>query len=477
MKKIQLLTLLLAFAFNSNAQVEGYNLVTLGGWDDDDLPGHFYGTFNDIWGYAAPDDREYALLGSASFVHIIDVTEPGNMVEIERFEGGSQTVWRDMKTYQDRMYACADNSGEGLIIVDLSDLPNSATKTYQSDEFFGSAHDIFIDEANARLYVVGIGGGLSIIILDISNPDSPQLLGQHSLDGTYIHDLYVRDNIAYCSSGWDGLYVWNLEDATAPVLIANLETNGYNHSNWVTENGNSIIVAEEVPTGLPMLMVDATNLMTDNELSIQATFVDPNIDNAPATDPDGLNLDMYATPHNPYILGDYAYVSYYEDGVVVFDISDPTAPVKVAVHDTHPKNDDETNLENYGYHGYAGCWGVYPFLPSGNIISSDFDAGLTTHELETPVINSANELPTNINKFQISPTPAGDFLTITMESNEAEAVSLRMTDMNGRLVMEATSNINGAQTEILDISSLSAGMYFLSLSGKDHIATRKVVKK
>ncbi len=474
MKKIKLLTLFLAFACVAFAQDEEYTLITLGGWDDDNLPTHFYGTFNDIWGYAAPDGREYALLGSAAFVHIIDVTDPANSVEIERFEGGTETVWRDMKTYQDRLYACSDNSGEGLIIVDMSDLPNSATKTYQSDEFFGSAHDIFVDEANARLYVVGGPG--SMVILDITNPDSPQLLAQLDLDGTYIHDLYVRDNIAYCSSAWDGLYVWNLEDAANPVLIATLETNGYNHSNWVSEDGNTIIVAEEVPTGLPMLMVDATNLM-DNDLTIQATFVDPNIDNAPATDPSGNDLDMYATPHNPYILGDLAYVSYYEDGVVIFDISDPTAPVKVATHDTHPQNDDPSDLANYGYHGYAGCWGVYPFLPSGNIIFSDFDSGLTSQELVITPIVSTNELPTNINKFNIHPTPAGDFLTVTMESSESEAVSLKMTDMNGRLVMQTTSNINGAQTEILDVSSLTAGMYFLSLSGKDHTATRKVVKK
>jgi len=473
MKKIQLLTLLLAFAVTSFAQ-DDYELVTIGGWDDDNLPTHFYGTFNDIWGYAAPDGREYALLGSAAYVHIIDVTDPINSVEIERFEGGVSTVWRDMKTYQDRMYACSDNSGEGLIIVDMSDLPNSATKTYQSPEFFGSAHDIFIDEANARLYAVGGPG--SMVILDISNPDVPQFLAQHDLNGTYIHDLYVRDNIAYCSSGWDGFYVWDLNDVQNPVLVATLETNGYNHSNWVSDDGNTIIVAEEVPTGLPMLMLDATNLM-DNDLTLQSTFVFPNIENAPANAPDGSSLDMYATPHNPYILGDLAYVSYYEDGVVVFDISDPANPEKVAVHDTHPKNDDPNNLENYGYHGYAGCWGVYPFLPSGNIISSDFDAGLTLHELEEPVVISTNELPTNINKFQIKPTPAGDFLTVTMESSEAEVVSLKMTDMNGRLVMATTSNINGAQTEILDLSSLSAGMYFLSLSGKDHTATRKVVKK
>ena len=114
----------------------------------------------------------------------------------------------------------------------------------------------------------------TIIILDISSPDNPQLIAQHNLDGTYIHDVYVRDNIAYCSSGNDGLCVWNLTINFNPLLIATLETNGFNHSNWLSEDRNTLIVAEEVPHGLPLLMIDATNLI-DNDLTLQATFVDP----------------------------------------------------------------------------------------------------------------------------------------------------------------------------------------------------------
>src|SRR5690606_27722698 len=66
--------------------------------------------------------------------------------------------------------------------------------------------------------------------------------------------------------------------------------------------------------------------------------------------------------HNPFIKGDLCFIAYYHDGVQVFDISDPENIVRIAYYDTY---------SNTNYDGYEGCWGVYPFLESGNIIASD----------------------------------------------------------------------------------------------------------
>jgi len=77
--------------------------------------------------------------------------------------------------------------------------------------------------------------------------------------------------------------------------------------------------------------------------------------------------------HNPFILGDLVYCAYYHDGVQVFDISDPENITNVAYYDTYPENVD--------YTGYKGCWGVYPFLPSGIIIASDQTHGLYVMEI------------------------------------------------------------------------------------------------
>ena len=65
-----------------------------------------------------------------------------------------------------------------------------------------------------------------------------------------------------------------------------------------------------------------------------------------------------ATVHNLFILGDYAHISYYSDGYVVLDISNPEIPFLVGEYST------------------SALWGCYPYLPSGITIGSDMNNGL-----------------------------------------------------------------------------------------------------
>ena len=112
MKKIQLYSFsLLCAAFFATAQFSS-SLNYLGSWDDDNLPTHSFGTFNDCWGYAA-NGREYGFIGSASFIHILDITDPANPVLIDQIEGGEQTIVRDFKTYGDHLYCVAGSGNEG----------------------------------------------------------------------------------------------------------------------------------------------------------------------------------------------------------------------------------------------------------------------------------------------------------------------------------------------------------------------------
>jgi PKD repeat protein len=73
-------------------------------------------------------------------------------------------------------------------------------------------------------------------------------------------------------------------------------------------------------------------------------------------------------PHNPLIAGNYLCLSYYHDGIQIYDISNPSAPLHAAWYDT--------DLVATNYNGYKGAWGVYPYLPSGTILGSDILNGL-----------------------------------------------------------------------------------------------------
>lgn len=367
-----LFLLLLSSLFQPTQAQQSQNMQFHSNWDDDSIPSRSGVIFNDIWGYAA-DGREYAIMGSTEGTIFIDVTKPNSPQEITRIPGGYPLcLWRDFKTYRGFAYGVADETSasnrSGLQIFDLTDLPVRVTKVYDSFAFFETAHNIFINEDSGRLYVVGSNTRRSgIIVLDLSvNPASPTLLASINLPGGYIHDVYVRNDTAYCSHGNNGLYIYDLRFPATPVQLGALTTYpnaGYNHSSWLTEDGNHLIFADETHNR-QLRVLDVSDLGNISIVgSIKSTLLAPNSSNSIA--------------HNPFIKGDSVYISYYHEGVQVYDITDPTSPVNVSYYETEPSN---TN-----YNGFKGTWGVYPYLPSGNIIASDVARGLFVMETVAPV--------------------------------------------------------------------------------------------
>ena len=83
-----------------------------------------YGPFNDIWGYAAPNGDEYALLCTTTGTVVVDVTNPSNPIERGWFPFGSSS-WRDCRTYGTYAYVVTEATS-GFQIIDLSN-PNNPT--------------------------------------------------------------------------------------------------------------------------------------------------------------------------------------------------------------------------------------------------------------------------------------------------------------------------------------------------------------
>lgn len=390
------------FNGNPNPTAESFNMTLLAQWDDDNLPSLLGGdvVYNDIWGYAAPDVndpskiREYAIIGSVDKIHIFDITDteddPNNLVEIANFTGGGRSIWRDFKTNGHYAYCVADQNSEGLIILDLSDLPNSVTEVYRSTEFFNRTHNIFIE--NDRLYVVGQSGLLSTsdaIVLDISDDKAtaPELLGDplllspfSGIFNGYVHDVFVKDNIAYCSHIEDSVFaLWDFTIPSAPTLLSAVPTDGLQHSSWLTEDGNYSIYAEET-SSIALGVVDVSD---PTEIQIVHNFKKPLLE-------DQGHVNNIA--HNPFIKGNYLYVSYYEDGVQVFDISDPTDPSRVGWYDTQRCNID--------YNGTDSNWGVYPFYDSKKIVASDTRNGLFVIMMNEDLPTANNDaLPVELAAF------------------------------------------------------------------------------
>lgn len=326
------------------------NMSLLDNWDQSGL------SYNDVWGYVDGSGNEYAILGSRSKIHFFEITTSNTLSLIDEFTPGATSTWRDFKTYGNFAYACTEGN-EGLLVYDLSNLPTSVSLAQQITSEFTRAHNIYIDEAEGKLYVVGSNTQSNgLIIYDVTTSPPTHLASVPLPGGGYVHDIYVRNDTAYASHGWNGFYIWDVSNPSSPNFLASYTGEpGYNHSSWVTPDGNTAFYAREVGTGLPMTALDISDY---NDLNVISNFQFPLL--APNfTD---------NTPHNPYLVGDYLFTSYYEDGIEVFDVSDPTNVTLAGYYDTYPSNTQ--------YNGYQGCWGTYPFLPSGRILGSDGVNGL-----------------------------------------------------------------------------------------------------
>ena len=311
------------------------------------------GDMNDIWGYVDATGKEYALIGMENGVSILDVSIPTAPVEVF-YTSGANSIWRDLKVWNNHVYITNESSG-GLMIIDLSNLPGAITTgdVYQftgSTYPFGSAHNLYIDE-NGYCYVFGANNGVGgAIILDLNiNPVVPVEVGRYN--SYYLHDGMVRGDTLWGAAINDGFFtVVNVSTKSAPVTIATQSTPSFfSHNCWISDNGQTLFTTDEVSNGF-IGAYDVSNLSNINELDrVQS------------------NPGQQVIPHNVHFMNNYVITSYYRDGVTIHDVSNPSNIIEVGNYDTSPV---------FSGNGYNGCWGVYPWLPSGIIIASDIENGL-----------------------------------------------------------------------------------------------------
>jgi len=416
----------------------GQNVQLLGSLDPQ--PGQAYA---DIWGYA-DNGYEYALMGITGGTSIIDVTNPNNPVEVDIIPGplASPYQWRDIKTHSHYAYIVNEGSGlgSGMQVVDLSYLPDSTSLVYTYNSTFTSAHDIFISDGYA--YVVGTSSG-GMHILDLSNPTLPVQTAYYSTSG-YIHDVYVWNDTAYVSSE-NSYDLVDVSNKFSPQFVsASAALPGiYAHSGWLTEDKRYFVACEEFNVR------DIT--VWDLQDRSSWNLVVPSWQ-MPGTSP----------VHNVFVLGEYAHISYYKDGYVVLDISDPTNPQLAGQYDTYPGSGGGT---------YNGAWGVYPYLPSGNIIVSDMSTGLYICKFDIPLTNSDEEtnLPADFTLEQNYPNPFNPTTQIKYSVPKAGFVNLSVYNLLGEKVTELVNDVlsAGEYQNNFDASHLPSGVYIAKLNSGD----------
>lgn len=318
-------------------------------------------TLSNIWGYAA-NGKEYALIGAKNGMIVTDVTNPAAPVQIVQIAGPS-SQWREIKTYQHYAYITTEGGG-GLQIVDLSPLPGSNLPVYTytgggtTPTTLSTIHALQVDEATGFLYLYGsnlVGGRACVFDLN-PNPTAPVYKGYYNPVG-YAHDGYVNNDTMFAAHIYAGMVsVVDMTNKTGAnnqigvTLATPIPTPlAFSHNTW--RYGNTIFTTDEKPNS-HLCSYDISDLS-------DITLLDK-IQSNPGSN---------SIVHNTYIKNGYAITSWYVDGFTIVDVSRPDNMVQVGNYDTY------TNTGT----GFNGAWGVYPFLPSGNILVSNINGVSSTN--------------------------------------------------------------------------------------------------
>ncbi|KAI9680509.1 MAG: hypothetical protein M1817_003949 [Caeruleum heppii] len=351
---------------------------------------------NDVWGWAAPNGREFGAVGQTDGTAFVEIKSDGTLVYLGRLPTQTESsLWRDMKVIDGYCYIGAEAPGHGLQVFDMRKLlgvrpGRPVTYDVRRDlkawfSGFGSSHNIVAHEETNMIYAVGTGrntpckGGLFMV--DVKNPAKPTSPGCASEDG-YVHDaqcvIYDGPDAKYqgkeiCFNyNEDTLTIMDVTSKAAPKILSRTPYAGsaYTHQGWLTSDA------------------DMTFLLLDDELDEQdktgiaangrtTTYIF-NITQLEAP----TNTGTYQSPakaidHNQYVLNGLSYQSNYGSGLRIVDVTsveaDPTGQgfSQAGFFDCHPEDDAEGGVVEF-----VGSWSVYPYFPSGYLLLNSIERGI-----------------------------------------------------------------------------------------------------
>lgn len=325
--------------------------------------------YADVW-----TDGDLAVIGrfqSDGTVDILDISDPSNPIRLSTWTAPAATSrFQDVK-FADGIGYFASEGGGGTSIVDLTD-PSSPTLLKQilsGDGGFNKVHNIFV--ADGYMYQADSRSKI-LRVFDVSDPANAfHVRNITTTDARFIHDITVVNGRLY-TSGFGNATVGGTTDifdvsdigdanwSEATRLLGTVHSGRNNHSNWVSDDGNLLAIARELAGG----DVTLWDISDPSQPQLLSTI-------------SGASLGLpTVSPHNPVIRDNFLYISWYQNGLIVMDITDPTQPQLAGHYDTF----DGSNG------GFDGNWGIH-LTGRDQIVVSDMVTGLYVFELAAPFAN------------------------------------------------------------------------------------------
>lgn len=342
------------------------------------------GATTDLWVFEGVDGRDYAYTGTlaAATLYTWDVTDPADPVLTDSAKLAGRRV-NDVKINGNATIAVVTSEGaanrrNGITLFDLLDPAHPRPITHFTENLTGGVHNVWIE--GDLVYAVH-DGTRDMHIVDISDPAAPRHVGRWGIDseGRSLHDVMVKDGLAYLSYWNDGLVVLDVGAGvsggtpTEPRFVSRhvynvpLGTESYGNTHHAIRYRDLVFVADEIfgcaecingPRGF-VHVIDVADIRHPREIAFYRV--------------------PEAGAHNMWVENELLYVAYYQAGIRVVDIAGELRGDlwrqgrEVGWFMTESAASDPPNA--------TMSWGPQPH--KGSLFVSDLNSGLWILQLES----------------------------------------------------------------------------------------------
>jgi hypothetical protein len=366
----------------------------------------------------------------AAGVRVYDVRNPRNLSHVATFADGASDSrlagsWTEKvivqhvntPTFRGDLAAvsfqdCRPGGFTGIGLYDVTHPRRPQLLSLRQSGIFG-VHELWLESRGNKAYVYEAAIFEEVVaafdgadpndvnpefrIVDVSDPRNPvqigswsawRDLGESPLDGmgsfpfNFVHSVVVANRVAYVSY-WDfGTVMLDVSNPTAPRFLGTTSfqpgTEGNAHSAWTARGGNILIQTDEDfdpapdPTGATETawgyghIFDISDKANPVEL---ATLKLPSTHQFPPPAPGDFTI------HDPKVVGNTLFTSWYTEGVVIWDISKPAQPALIGQFIPPERAEDPLGVFFPGEE-FVEIWGVDPHR--NFVLASDMNTGLWT---------------------------------------------------------------------------------------------------
>jgi hypothetical protein len=311
-------------------------------------------------GFPGATTADVFVAGSRAYValfesgaRIVDVGDPSRPKLLARISS-SGDYWNALWVKDQVLYLAS--AEEGVVFYDVAD-PEAPVRLGSLPDPPVDVHTLFLD--GNTLYAMSPGPSGETLLFDVSNAAAPALLsrfqaaGANPLASRFPHDASALDGRLYVNHWASGLVVANVRDPSNPTEIGRFTYPvATSHASQVGVLGGRTIVFEGGESwGAHLRILDAS-------------------DPAHIAQIGAVSLRPEVSIHNLALRGNRLYVAWYQDGLRVFDVSEPASPNQIGYYNTWREDDPGA-----GRSFYEGAIGIR--VPGdGHVYLADTARGL-----------------------------------------------------------------------------------------------------